>query len=60
MASRISKFEDTSETQKTKYFAFFKTFFFCSNEKILITDQCSASYRNQSLDSLCKSFDWFL
>ena len=33
MTSRISKFEDTSETQKAKYFAFFKTFFFVQMKK---------------------------
>ena len=25
-----------------------------------IKDQCSPSYKNQSIDLYCKSFDWFL
>ena len=28
--------------------------------KLSINDQCSPSYRNQSIDLLCKSIDWFL
>ena len=27
---------------------------------LLINDQCSQSYRNQSIDLHCKSIDWFL
>ena len=28
--------------------------------KLTIKDQCSQSYRKQSIDLLCKSNDWFL
>ena len=28
--------------------------------KLMSNDQCSPSYRNQSVDLYCKSIDWFL
>ena len=31
-----------------------------SSVDLPINDQCSPSYRNQSIDLHCKSIDWFL
>ena len=34
--------------------------FFLSCHALLISNQCCLSYRNHSIDSLCKTNDWFL